>query len=125
VSQLLGEFYSARVAAKAFIKRGVKGIGVFTDSMASYRLNKVKSTREVEFSRGTLTVYFKKFHRHNMDLPGFVLETLHAHSPRSGLSTAFVSTASRQVSPILPGNIGLLDNRIGNNNSNTMGPYPG
>ncbi|KAH8746864.1 3-oxoacyl-reductase 2 [Hyaloscypha sp. PMI_1271] len=32
---LLGEFYSARVAAKAFIKRGVKGIGVFTDSMAS------------------------------------------------------------------------------------------
>ncbi|CZS96136.1 probable dehydrogenases with different specificities (related to short-chain alcohol dehydrogenases) [Rhynchosporium graminicola] len=38
---LFGAFYCARVAAKAFIKQGVKGAVVFTASMASYRPNKV------------------------------------------------------------------------------------
>ncbi|KAM3080895.1 hypothetical protein ACMFMG_004857 [Clarireedia jacksonii] len=37
---LFGAFYCARVAAKAFIKQGVKGSIVFTASMASYRPNK-------------------------------------------------------------------------------------
>ncbi|KAF2020430.1 NAD(P)-binding protein [Aaosphaeria arxii CBS 175.79] len=37
---LYGSFYSARVAARAFIKLGVKGSIVFTASMASYRPNK-------------------------------------------------------------------------------------
>ncbi|KAK5151888.1 hypothetical protein LTS14_009022 [Recurvomyces mirabilis] len=37
---LYGSFYSARVAARAFIKQGVKGSIVFTASMASYRPNK-------------------------------------------------------------------------------------
>ena len=38
---LYGSFYSARCAARAFIKQGVKGSIVFTASMASYRPNKV------------------------------------------------------------------------------------
>jgi NAD(P)-dependent dehydrogenase (short-subunit alcohol dehydrogenase family) len=37
---LYGAFYCARVAARAFIKQGVKGSIVFTASMASYRPNK-------------------------------------------------------------------------------------
>ncbi|KAF2656164.1 NAD(P)-binding protein [Lophiostoma macrostomum CBS 122681] len=37
---LYGSFYSARTAARAFIKQGVKGSIVFTASMASYRPNK-------------------------------------------------------------------------------------
>ncbi|KAH8672748.1 hypothetical protein BGZ60DRAFT_514362 [Tricladium varicosporioides] len=37
---LFGAFYCARVAAKTFIKLGVKGAIVFTASMASYRPNK-------------------------------------------------------------------------------------
>lgn len=37
---LYGAFYCARVAARAFIKLGVKGSIVFTASMASYRPNK-------------------------------------------------------------------------------------
>ncbi|KAF2713026.1 NAD(P)-binding protein [Pleomassaria siparia CBS 279.74] len=37
---LYGSFYSARVAARTFIKLGVKGSIVFTASMASYRPNK-------------------------------------------------------------------------------------
>ncbi|EON69563.1 hypothetical protein W97_08823 [Coniosporium apollinis CBS 100218] len=37
---LFGSFYCARVAARAFIKLGVKGSIVFTASMASYRPNK-------------------------------------------------------------------------------------
>jgi len=39
---LYGSFYSARCAARAFIKQGVKGSIVFTASMASYGPNKVK-----------------------------------------------------------------------------------
>lgn len=39
---LYGSFYSARCAARAFIKQGVKGSIVFTASMASYRPNKVR-----------------------------------------------------------------------------------
>jgi NAD(P)-dependent dehydrogenase (short-subunit alcohol dehydrogenase family) len=39
--QLYGSFYTARVAARAFIKLGIKGSIVFTASMASYRPNKV------------------------------------------------------------------------------------
>jgi len=38
---LFGSFYTARVAAKAFIKLGIKGSVVFTASMASYRPNKI------------------------------------------------------------------------------------
>jgi NAD(P)-dependent dehydrogenase (short-subunit alcohol dehydrogenase family) len=37
---LFGAFYCARVAARAFIKLGIKGSIVFTASMASYRPNK-------------------------------------------------------------------------------------
>ncbi|EMC94847.1 hypothetical protein BAUCODRAFT_564575 [Baudoinia panamericana UAMH 10762] len=37
---LFGSFYCARVAARTFIKLGVKGSIVFTASMASYRPNK-------------------------------------------------------------------------------------
>lgn len=37
---LFGAFYCARVAARAFIRQGVKGSIVFTASMASYRPNK-------------------------------------------------------------------------------------
>lgn len=37
---LYGSFYCARVAARAFIKQGVKGSIVFTASMASHRPNK-------------------------------------------------------------------------------------
>lgn len=37
---LFGAFYCARVAARAFIKLGVRGSIVFTASMASYRPNK-------------------------------------------------------------------------------------
>ncbi|TVY27007.1 putative NADP-dependent mannitol dehydrogenase [Lachnellula hyalina] len=39
--KLFGSFYTARVAAKAFIKLGIKGSVVFTASMASYRPNKI------------------------------------------------------------------------------------
>jgi NAD(P)-dependent dehydrogenase (short-subunit alcohol dehydrogenase family) len=39
--QLYGSFYTARVAARAFIKLSIKGSIVFTASMASYRPNKV------------------------------------------------------------------------------------
>ena len=38
---LFGSFYTARAAARAFIKLGIKGSIVFTASMASYRPNKV------------------------------------------------------------------------------------
>ncbi|TVY91567.1 2-dehydro-3-deoxy-D-gluconate 5-dehydrogenase [Lachnellula willkommii] len=38
---LFGSFYTARVAAKAFIKLGIKGSVVFTASMASDRPNKI------------------------------------------------------------------------------------
>lgn len=38
---LFGAFYTARAAARAFIKQGIKGSVVFTASMASYRPNKV------------------------------------------------------------------------------------
>lgn len=38
---LFGAFYTARAAARAFIKQGIKGSIVFTASMASYRPNKV------------------------------------------------------------------------------------
>jgi NAD(P)-dependent dehydrogenase (short-subunit alcohol dehydrogenase family) len=38
---LYGSFYSARVAARAFIKQGGEGSVVFTASMASYGPNKV------------------------------------------------------------------------------------
>lgn len=41
--QLFGAFFCARVAARAFIKLGIKGSIVFTASMASYRPNKVLS----------------------------------------------------------------------------------
>jgi NAD(P)-dependent dehydrogenase (short-subunit alcohol dehydrogenase family) len=41
VVNLYGAFYSARCAARAFIKQGAKGSIVFTASMASYRPNKV------------------------------------------------------------------------------------
>jgi NAD(P)-dependent dehydrogenase (short-subunit alcohol dehydrogenase family) len=40
---LYGSFYSARCAARAFIKQGIKGSIVFTASMASNRPNKVSS----------------------------------------------------------------------------------
>ena len=40
---LYGAFFTARAAAKAFIKQGIKGSVVFTASMASYRPNKVPS----------------------------------------------------------------------------------
>lgn len=39
---LFGAFYTARAAARAFIKQGIKGSVVFTASMASYRPNKVR-----------------------------------------------------------------------------------
>lgn len=39
---LFGAFYTARAAARAFIKLGIKGSVVFTASMASYRPNKVR-----------------------------------------------------------------------------------
>lgn len=42
--QLFGAFYTARCAARAFIKLGIKGAIVFTASMASYRPNKVRYT---------------------------------------------------------------------------------
>lgn len=38
---LMGAFWTARAAARAFIRLGVKGSIVFTASMASYRPNKV------------------------------------------------------------------------------------
>lgn len=38
---LFGSFYTARAAARAFIRLGIKGSIVFTASMASYRPNKV------------------------------------------------------------------------------------
>jgi NAD(P)-dependent dehydrogenase (short-subunit alcohol dehydrogenase family) len=41
---LYGSFYTARVAARAFIKLGIKGSIVFTASMASYRPNKVNTS---------------------------------------------------------------------------------
>ncbi|OOO05693.1 short-chain dehydrogenase/reductase SDR [Aspergillus oryzae] len=41
---LFGAFYTARAAARAFIKLGIKGSIVFTASMASYRPNKASST---------------------------------------------------------------------------------
>lgn len=40
---LYGSFYTARCAARAFIKQGVRGSVVFTASMASHRPNKVLS----------------------------------------------------------------------------------
>lgn len=42
MDQLFGAFYTARCAARAFIKLGIKGAIVFTASMASYRPNKVR-----------------------------------------------------------------------------------
>lgn len=42
---LFGAFYTARAAARAFIKLGIKGSVVFTASMASYRPNKASLDR--------------------------------------------------------------------------------
>jgi hypothetical protein len=45
-SQLFGAFYTARAAARAFIKLNIKGSVVFTAFMASYRPNKVCGIRK-------------------------------------------------------------------------------
>jgi NAD(P)-dependent dehydrogenase (short-subunit alcohol dehydrogenase family) len=47
---LFGAFYTARAAARAFIKLGIKGSVVFTASMASYRPNKVCTCIPLLFS---------------------------------------------------------------------------
>lgn len=49
--ELYGTFYCARVAARAFIKQGVKGSIVFTASMASYRPNKACAFKMVRSLR--------------------------------------------------------------------------
>ncbi|RDW69970.1 hypothetical protein BP5796_08367 [Coleophoma crateriformis] len=49
---LFGAFYTARVAARAFIKQNVKGAIVFTASMASYRPNKVVPSTPYGASKG-------------------------------------------------------------------------
>ncbi|KFY30910.1 hypothetical protein V493_01545 [Pseudogymnoascus sp. VKM F-4281 (FW-2241)] len=49
---LFGAFYTARVAARAFIKQNVKGSIVFTASMASYRPNKVVPSTPYGASKG-------------------------------------------------------------------------
>ena len=49
MDQLFGAFYTARAAARAFIKLGIKGAIVFTASMASYRPNKVRNYVAVAF----------------------------------------------------------------------------
>lgn len=57
---LFGAFYTARAAARAFIKLGIKGSVVFTASMASYRPNKVSHGNNLLF--GThLTKYSSAF----------------------------------------------------------------
>lgn len=53
---LYGSFYSARCAARAFIKQGVKGSIVFTASMASYRPNKVNRSSFTPIQHVSLTV---------------------------------------------------------------------
>lgn len=61
ILQLFGAFYTARCAARAFIKLGIKGAIVFTASMASYRPNKVRKADFLEFiyrSIGLLLVMF-------------------------------------------------------------------
>lgn len=50
--QLFGAFYTARTAARAFIKQGIKGSIVFTASMASYRPNKVVPSAPYGASKG-------------------------------------------------------------------------
>jgi NAD(P)-dependent dehydrogenase (short-subunit alcohol dehydrogenase family) len=50
--QLFGAFYTARVAARAFIKLGIKGAIVFTASMASYRPNKIVPSTPYGASKG-------------------------------------------------------------------------
>ena len=52
---LFGAFYTARAAARAFIKLGIKGSVVFTASMASYRPNKV-SRFKIQFFAALLTI---------------------------------------------------------------------
>ncbi|KAJ4364950.1 hypothetical protein N0V83_008566 [Neocucurbitaria cava] len=49
---LFGAFYTARVAARAFIKQEIKGSIVFTASMASYRPNKVVPSAPYGASKG-------------------------------------------------------------------------
>lgn len=53
---LFGAFFTARAAAKAFIKQGVKGSIVFTASMASYRPNKVRSSFLLSSTGYSITV---------------------------------------------------------------------
>lgn len=67
---LFGAFYSARVAARAFIKLGVKGSIVFTASMASYRPNKVGLFVSMKCREGALMfLTCRLFHRPRMELP--------------------------------------------------------
>lgn len=51
--QLFGSFYTARTAARAFIRLGVKGSIVFTASMASYRPNKVSFPHPIQNTSDT------------------------------------------------------------------------
>ena len=53
---LFGAFYTARAAARAFIKLGIKGSVVFTASMASYRPNKVEDLQMTIARELTLTI---------------------------------------------------------------------
>ena len=77
---LFGAFYCARVAARAFIKLGVKGSIVFTASMASYRPNKVVPSALYGASKGgvrnmthTLAMEWAKYNiRVNSVSPGLV-----------------------------------------------------
>jgi NAD(P)-dependent dehydrogenase (short-subunit alcohol dehydrogenase family) len=57
---LFGAFYTARAAARAFIKLGIKGSIVFTASMASYRPNKVSLSQSSLFTK-PLTLYLSAF----------------------------------------------------------------
>lgn len=57
---LFGAFYTARAAARAFIKLGIKGSIVFTASMASYRPNKV-SLNQSAFINTFLTLPLSAF----------------------------------------------------------------
>jgi NAD(P)-dependent dehydrogenase (short-subunit alcohol dehydrogenase family) len=61
-------FYSARCAARAFIKQGVKGSIVFTASMASYRPNEVNFPLSFGLQALVLLIY-SAFPRHRMALP--------------------------------------------------------
>jgi NAD(P)-dependent dehydrogenase (short-subunit alcohol dehydrogenase family) len=78
--QLFGAFYTARVAARAFIKLNIKGAIVFTASMASYRPNKVVPSTPYGASKGgvrnmthTLAMEWAKYGiRVNSVSPGLV-----------------------------------------------------